>query len=493
MDLLNDRVDKLYFRFLLSAMGSAVVISIYSFVDTIAIGKAESEAGSAAMAVLLPYFAIMSFLAVLCGMGGAVLMSQAFGEGNKPKGQRYFTVSCMLMGLVMVFFWTLSIAIKDKLFLLFGASEEMLPKVMEYGNLLTYCFPLFVYPNFLGCFVRNDKAPVHVMSAVILGGIVNIIGDIVFVFPMKMGMFGAALATVTGAAVQSIVMTLHLFKKRSNLHFVKPVGLSHTLLVIATTGFSAGILELGTVVISCVMNNQIMKYGTNAHLAVFGIISTIAALWQALFSGVGLAVQPISSANYGARKPSRIRKTLFLGASSILLLGTVFTLIGELLPVQTIKLFMTATPDVIAAAPRMTRLFSIWYFFLGINALGVYYLQAISQARLSFILAALRSVVLSVLFMYLLPLSLGFDGVMLSLPISEAIVSLLTIASILVVHRKYFKPIWLADFAYNESYCEEPATTSDANLAADDMAEIAAADSVADDSQSIPAPTPDNQ
>ena len=154
---------------------------------------------------------------------------------------------------------------------------------------------------------------------------------------------------------------------------------------------------------------------------------------------------------------------------------------------------MTATPDVIAAAPRMTRLFSIWYFFLGINALGVYYLQAISQARLSVILAALRSVVLSVLFMYLLPLSLGFDGVMLSLPISEAIVSLLTIASILVVHRKYFKPIWLADFAYNESYCEEPAATSDANLAADDMAEIAAADAMADDSQSIPAPTQDNK
>ena len=87
MDLLNDKIGKLYFRFLISAAGSAVVISIYSFVDSICIGKSESEAGAAAMAVLLPYFAIMSFFAVLCGMGGAVLLSQSFGEGNLQRGK----------------------------------------------------------------------------------------------------------------------------------------------------------------------------------------------------------------------------------------------------------------------------------------------------------------------------------------------------------------------------------------------------------------------
>lgn len=452
MDLIKDKVDRLYIRFLLSAMGSAVVISIYSFVDTIAVGQSESEAGSAAMAVLLPYFAIMSFLAVLCGMGGAVLMSQSFGEGNKLKGRRFFTISCILMVSVVAVFWALSFAFEDRMFTLFGATKQLLPKVKEYGDLLIYAFPLFVYPNFLGCFVRNDKAPVHVMTAVITGGVINMIGDWLFVFPLGMGMKGAALATVLGTVVQSVVMTFHFFKKTNDLRFVKPDRFKHTSAIILATGFSAGILELGTVVISCVMNNQIIKYGSSAHLAVYGVISTIAALWQALFCGVGLAVQPISSSNYGARQPIRIRRALILGSISVIALGIIFTLLGELLPLQTVKLFMSTTPEVIAAAPRMTRLYTLWYFFLGVNVLGVYYLQAISQARVSLVLAILRSVVFSVLLCYTLPLSLGLDGVMLALPISEAAVSVLTVGYILYIDRKLFKPLNLAQLAYNAAY-----------------------------------------
>lgn len=452
MDLLKDNVNKLYFKFLLSAMGSAVVISIYSFVDTIAVGKSESEAGAAAMAVLLPYFAIMSFFAVLSGMGGAVLMSQSFGEGNVKKGRRYFTVSSIIVLVLIAIFWTVSIVCKEWIFKLFGASETLMPKVLEYGDLLVYCMPLFVLPNFLGCFIRNDKAPAHVMAAVITGGVVNIIGDIVFVFPLHMGMRGAALATVLGAGVQTAIMFLHFFKKRNNLRFERPVAFARTSAIVLAAGFSAGVLELGTVVISAVMNNQIMKYGEEANLAVYGVISTIAALFQALFGGVGLAVQPISSSNYGARQPDRIRKTLSLGLMCTTALAVVFTGICELAPNQIIGLFMTTTPEVVAATPRMTRLFSLWYLVLGFNVLGVYYLQSISQSRMAMLISVLRSFAVSVLFIFTLPLGLGFDGVMLALPISETAVLALTVGYILYIHRKLFKPVHIANLAYNAEY-----------------------------------------
>ncbi len=452
MDLIKDNVTKLYFRFLLSAMGSAVVISIYSFVDTIAIGKSESEAGAAAMAIILPYFAIMSFLAVLAGMGGAVLMSQSFGEGNVKRGRRFFTASVIILAALMAVFWSLSIALKRQMFTLFGANEQIMPKVLEYGDLLVYGMPLFVIPNFLGCFIRNDKAPAHVMAAVITGGVVNIIGDIVFVFPLHMGMRGAGLATLLGAAVQTIIMFLHFFKRRCNLRFVKPQPFLSSARLILWAGFSAGVLELGTVVISCVMNNQIMRYGTEAHLAVYGVISTIAALFQALFGGVGLAVQPITSSNYGARQPERIRKALSLGVICTTVLAAVFTAVCEAAPTPIIRLFMTVTPDVIAATPRMTRLFSIWYLFLGGNVLGVYYLQSISQARMAMILSISRSFVLSTVFMYTIPLGLGIDGVMLALPVSEAVTMAVTIAYILYIHRKLFKPIHIANLVYSEEY-----------------------------------------
>ena len=455
MDLLKDNVSKLYFKFLVAAMGSAVVISIYSFVDTIAIGKSESEAGAAAMAVLLPYFAIMSFFAVLSGMGGAVLMSQSFGEGNVKKGRAYFTVSVTILTALLAIFWTVSITCKEQIFRLFGANDAIMPKVLEYGDLIVYCMPLFVIPNFMGCFVRNDKSPAHVMAAVISGGIVNIIGDIVFVFPLHMGMRGAALATVLGAGLQTVIMLLHLFKKRSNLRFVKPVDFPRTTGVVLLAGLSAGVLELGTVVISTVMNNQIMRYGTEAHLAVFGVISTVAALFQALYGGVGLAVQPISSANYGARQPDRILRALLLGVICTAALTAVFTLVLELAPVEVVSLIMTTTPDVVAATPRMTRLFSLWFVVLGFNVLGVYYLQSISRSRMAMFISILRSFALSTLLMYTLPLGMGLDGVMLALPISETAVLILTVSYILYIHRKIFHPIHVARLVYTDAYTHE--------------------------------------
>lgn len=455
MDLLKDNINKLYFRFLFSAMGSAVVISIYSFVDTIAVGKSESEAGAAAMAVLLPYFAIMSFLAVLSGMGGAVLMSQSFGEGNVKKGRRYFTTSTIIMFILIAVFWTLSIVFKEQIFRLFGASDAIMPKVLEYGDLLVYCMPLFVLPNFFGCFIRNDKAPSHVMTAVIVGGAINIVGDIVFVFPLGMGMRGAALATVLGAGVQTAIMCLHFFKKRNNLKFEKPVAFAKTSYVVLLAGFSAGVLELGTVIISTVVNNQIMKYSSEANLAVYGVISTVAALFQALFGGVGLAVQPLSSANYGARQPDRIRKTLSMGLVSTSVLAVAFTAICEAAPNGLINLFMTTTPEVVVATPRMTRLFSLWYVVMGFNVLGVYYLQSISRSRMAMFISVLRSFAVSVLLVYTLPLGLGLDGVMLALPISEACVLIVTVAYILYIHRKLFKPIHIANLVYTEAYARE--------------------------------------
>lgn len=461
MDLLKDNITKLYFRFLFAAMGSAVVISIYSFVDTIAVGQSESKAGAAAMAVLLPYFAIMSFFAVLSGMGGAVLMSQSFGEGNVKKGRRYFTVSVILMLALVIAFWTISLTCKEWLFKLFGASDELMPKVLEYGDLIVYCMPLFVLPNFMGCFVRNDNAPAHVMASVITGGAVNVVGDIVFVFPLGMGMRGAALATVLGVAVQTVIMFLHLFKKRCNLRLEKPVGFARTCGVVLLAGFSAGILELGTVVISTVMNNQIMRYGSDANLAVYGVISTVAALFQALFGGVGLAVQPLCSSNYGAKQPDRIRKTLSLGVVCTTALAIVFTLIPELAPNLLIRIFMTTTPDVVEATPRMTRLFGIWFVFLGYNVLGVYYLQAILRSRMAMVISVLRSFAFSILFIFTLPLGLGFDGVMLALPLSEACVLAITVSHIIYIHRKLFKPIHIANLVYSEVYAR-PSCDSDA-------------------------------
>ena len=188
-------------------------------------------------------------------------------------------------------------------------------------------------------------------------------------------------------------------------------------------GFGASVLDLGVVIISVLMNNQIMKYGGTVELAVYGVAATVASLFQALFSGVGQAIQPLVSVNFGAGETGRVKWFWKMSLTTVLVLGVIFTAIGELFPTQIVRLFVDVTPEMLTAAPTIIRLHFLYFLFLGVTVLATYYLQSIMQDKMSMVIALLRSVVLSTLFIFLLPMVLDITGVWLALPISELIVA----------------------------------------------------------------------
>lgn len=198
MDFLTDDIHSLYRKYLTASLGSTLAMSIYSFVDAIAVGRSEGPAGAAAMAVITPLYGILIFLGILCGIGGAVLMSSSKGEGQEAKGNSYFSVSLALMALLAAVGWGVMGLFHRQIFTFFGADEATYAKVMEYAKWIIRFFPVFMAPTFLGAFIRNDGAPSLAMGAVLTGGIVNIFGDWLLVFPLGMGMQGAAIATVIG-------------------------------------------------------------------------------------------------------------------------------------------------------------------------------------------------------------------------------------------------------------------------------------------------------
>ena len=269
MNFITDNPKQLYSKFLMASMTSALVMSVYSFVDAIAVGQSEGELGAAAMAVITPLYGIIIFLAILCGIGGSVLMSNAKGEGKDEKGNAYFTASLLIMGLLTAIAWVGLALFHKQIFAFFGADETIMPKLMEYAKWLIWTFPVFVIPTFLGSFIRNDGAPTLAMAAVIIGGCINIFGDWFLCFPLGMGMEGAAIASVTGTTVQGLIMCSHFFKKKCGLKLVKPFDISKGVRKILEIGFGASVLDLGVVIISVLMNNQIMKYGGTVELAVY--------------------------------------------------------------------------------------------------------------------------------------------------------------------------------------------------------------------------------
>lgn len=442
MDLLKDNVGRLYLKFLLPSLFSALVTTIYSFVDTIAIGQGVGADGAAACAIIFPIMGIASLFGFLCGIGGSVRFGKSWGEGEYEKGKAYYTASLIMVIVLTLIVWPITAVFKEEIFTLFGANEMLMPLVLEYGNWIIWTFPAFILSAYFTCMIRCDDAPNYVMAAVVVGGVFNVFGDWFFVFPLNMGMAGAAIATAGGTVIQFFILLAFLFTKKSNLKIVRPWKLTSAFFKSASAGFSASVLEFAFIVLTCILNNRIMKYGGETALSVFGVVLTCSGMFQHIFTGVGQAIQPIAANNYGAGQIERISRLRFMSEWTVVIMGICFMMSGILFPVQIIKFFVDATPEVIEAAPGIMRTYFISFLFMGINIWATFYLQSIMRTITSAVLTLLRGILISGILLYILPVIFGLSGVWWAMVITEAIVMIITLICVVYTNKKIHKEIF---------------------------------------------------
>jgi putative MATE family efflux protein len=411
-------------------------MSIYSFVDTIAVGQYEGPSGSAAMAVINPLYGVIVFFAILCGIGGSILMSNAKGEGDTEKGNAFFTIAFTAMSLLTLLFWIVSASFAGNILSLFGADACLMPLVMSYAKWIIRFCPIFLFSIFLACFIRNDGNPGLAMRAIISGAVFNIFGDWFLVFPLGMGMSGAGLATVIGTTIQTVILCTHFFKKRCTLKLVKPPKPLLSVKQIMTTGIASAFLDLANVFLLSILNNTIMSYGGASALAVFGVAATVSALFQALFSGVGQAIQPIVSTNFGAGKMGRIHKTFTMAIMTVSIMGVAFTGLGLFFPKPIVRLLMNATPEIVEIAPRIIRTYFLLFLCMGINVFATYYLPSILKTKVSLIISFLRGIIISGMLIIILPRIFGLNGVWWAMPVSECLVAIISIIVFIHLHKK---------------------------------------------------------
>ena len=437
MDLLNGNVIKLFMKFLIPAISSAIAVAAYSLIDTIAIGQGVGADGTAACAILLPVFSIASFIGLLCGIGGCVLKSRAKGQGNEEKANAYFTAATVLVGIITAVVWVAGTLTQEDLYRACGADEILLLYTAEYGIRIFACLPSFVLTTFLGAFIRTDGAPRFVMYCTMIGGVINVIGDWLFVFPLKMGMAGAAIATVLGSIVQTALLIAFILRKKTSLKFVKPHKWFPAIKKIIAVGFGSGFGSLSLIAISFIANNQIMKYCGAPALALYGVLGTVSALFLSIFSGVGQAAQPIISENYGAGNHERCRETEHLGIKTALLLGTVFAIACIAFPVQITGIFMKMTPEVAEITPYILRVYSLSFVPLALNTFATYYLQSVTLSRMASVISTARGLVLNGLFLYIFPLFMGGNGIWWAVFFAEAATAVISVTYLLIQHKNF--------------------------------------------------------
>lgn len=427
MDLLKDDLKKLYLRFLIPSLGSAMVMSIYTLTDAIVIGKGVGPDALAALSLTTPLLCILMSMGILFGVGGSVQMSVYRGTGNKEKANRYFTLSFFTLAVVTLILWLIYGFGMPVLLRVMGGNDTLYPYAMAYMRYINIFLPVAVFSNFMAIFVRADGDPNRAMAGVLLGGATNIVLDIVFVFPLQMGIGGAAFASVIGMVIQVIVGIAHFFSSKNGLKFIKPKHVVSSIGQIIGNGIPSFFNEFANGFIVLLFNIQILKYCGDTALSVYSVISNCVILFNSLFTGVGQSIQPIIATNYGAGKWERIKKVKNMAFVTIIIMGGIFSASGILSPNGVCSIFMHMNAEMSAIAAKDLRMYFIAFLPMGINLLTSYYLQSILCVKSSLCISLLRNVFLSSLAILTFPLLFGGNSLWIVMPIVEVIVLVLSL------------------------------------------------------------------
>lgn len=423
-DLTQGSIKKHYLKYLSAGFGGAMISSIYSMVDAAVVGQYQGPQGSATLSIVMPIWTILYSLGLLIGIGGSVNYAFFKSQGKTNKANAYFTLSLVLTTIVSILCWIGMTVFDEQLLRLFGADDSLMVLAQEYLKPIKYIIPVYPFSQFLAAFLRNDHAPGRATAAILAGGIFNIFGDVFFVFGLNLGIYGAGLATAIGGCISIVVLLSHFVSKTNTLKISKIYGHVHKMRLLTINGFSSFISDIAMGVIAMLFNRQIMHYLNSDALAVFGIIVQVTTIVQCSTYGVGQAIQPIVSVNYGAGKKERIKEAKTYGLWTVVLLSIVWTGLVMLIPNGIIRLFMSPTNHVLQIAPTIMRVYALSYLFLPLNIFAIYYFPSVMKPNIALIISFARGMVLCGILVYVLPMLFGSFAIWWVMPITETLVAI---------------------------------------------------------------------
>ena len=419
---------QLFVQYTFLAVLSMLGQSLFIFADTFFIANGVGAHGIAALNIVLPMISLFNGLGWLFGIGGATLFGIALGKKQTVEANQLFNMTLWFTLLASVIFVSVTTIFSNPLLNLLGANPEIYEMSASYYNILMLFAPLFMVNVVLVSFLRNDHNPRLAMIALLAGGLTNIILDYIFIFPLQMGLTGAAIATASSPIVSMLVASLHWRRQDHHLQFRKVSLKFEQLKAIASLGFSSFFNEFSSAVVMFLFNIMILQVAGTIGVAAYGIIANLNIIVIGLFTGIGQGFQPLISYYFGQRKAKEIKQVLKLALMTAVSLSIVIFLIGTLMPDSLVSIFNSDSNVQLATiASQGIPLYFASFLLTGVNFVVIYFLAAINQARASLRLSALRGIVFII--PVLLVMSLWFElvGIWLTLLVVETMTCVLAV------------------------------------------------------------------
>lgn len=431
-DLGKDPLGKLLLKLAIPTILAQLVNMLYNIVDRIYIGHIPKEGALAltGMGLCFPIIILVMAFSSLVGMGGAPRAAIYMGKGQNDKAEKILGNCVTVLFGISVVLTIVFLVFGEKLLYLFGASESTIAYALPYLNIYV-CGTIFVQFSLgLNSFITTQGFTTVSMETVVIGAVLNIILDPIFIYGCHMGVRGAALATILSQAVSALWVLLFLLGKKTKLRIRKQnlaVKKEYMLPVLAL-GVAPFVMQSTESLINIAFNSSLSKYGGDMAVGAMTILTSVMqALWLPL-SGLTQGAQPIISFNFGAGNHQRVKKIFQLLIISALVFSAVMGSVILAFPQIFVKIFNNNSQELFDTTVWAMRIYMSGSMILGIQSACQQTLLALGQAKISLFLACLRKIILMIPLIFILP-HLCEDkvfGVFLAEPVSDIIAVLVT-------------------------------------------------------------------
>jgi len=448
IDLENKRIGPLLAKLAIPTTIGMLVNSLYNIVDTIFIGKGVGTLAIAAIGIVFPIQMIIMSLAQLIGLGSASMISRSLGK--KDYGRAGLTIgnSFIAITILGIVFSVVIFIFMNPILRLFGATENILPYARDYLSIVAFGFVYFPFLVSTNNLIRAEGDAKNSMLILLLATISNIILDPIFIFVFKLGIRGAAYATIIAQFI-GFIYAIQYYLRRKNSIAIKIHYFKLRFSVIkemVSLGFASFIRQVSASFLIILVNNSLRAYGGDIAIATYSIVNKIVMFVTMPLFGIVAGVQPMIGYNYGAMKMNRVKEALKVSVLSTVAIGLFFSILFLVFPTPIISVFSN-DPELIASGAFPLRMIILLFTLIGFQIIGAGFFQSIGKARPSIILSLTRQVLFLLPLILLLPLLWGENGIWIAFPIAD----LLAIITTGIFLYKELKKINKLELAYSQA------------------------------------------
>ena len=420
-------VGRLMVKFAVPSITTSLINAVYNITDQVFIGRSVGYLGNAATNIAFPVVSLCIAVTIMIGIGSSSNFSLRLGAGKKDKAADVALTGMSMLVIFGVLIGLSAFIFTEPLMRAFGATDQIFPYAVTYTRIIAVGIPFVLFSTGLSNLIRADGSPGYSLFALASGAVLNIILDAIFIFVFKMGIAGAARATVISQTVSFLISAGYLRRFKSvRLKGRFPPIKAECLAAIFKLGVPGFINHFMMTVIQITMNNTLRFYGAESiygsdiPLAVVGVISKLSVVIIAFNVGIALACQPIIGFNYGAGNYARVKETYKRAAVFVVAISMVIFACFQLFPRQIVSIFGTGDENYFLFAERYMRIYMMMVCLFGLQPLTANFFTSIGKAYKGLFITVTRQGLFLFPLLLILPRFLGFDGIVYAGPISDS-------------------------------------------------------------------------